>query len=211
MIINSGEYKFKTADKAAHHDWLIPSIYFLLSQIKRPSTQVKILDAGCGNGYLAGCLAKDGFLVSAIDLTPENIVLARIAYPEVSFYEGSVYDDLTEIMPAGGWDVIVSSDVIEHLFSPQSFLKRMYSQIRPGGGLILTTPYHGYLKNLALSIFNAWDKHLTVDWEGGHIKFFSEKSLSHMLHEQGFENVIFHNSGRVPYLWKSLNCLAIKM
>lgn len=74
----------------------------------------------------------------------------------------------------------------------------------------LTTPYHGYLKNLVLSIFNYWDKHHTVDWEGGHIKFFSERTLRQMLMATGFANITFNNAGRLQYLWKSMVCRAQK-
>jgi 2-polyprenyl-6-hydroxyphenyl methylase/3-demethylubiquinone-9 3-methyltransferase len=79
----------------------------------------------------------------------------------------------------------------------------MHRHLKPGGVIILTTPYHGYLKNLALSLLNAWDKHFTVDWEGGHIKFFSPKTLSAMLKEAGFGEIEFRGAGRLPYLWKT--------
>ena len=107
-------------------------------------------------------------------------------------------------------DLIVSTEVIEHLYSPETFLKTLYKVIRPGGSIILTTPYHGYIKNLALSLANAWDKHHTVDWEGGHIKFFSEKTLSAMLIQTGFSGIKFNNAGRLPWLWKSMVCGAKK-
>jgi len=79
-----------------------------------------------------------------------------------------------------------------------------------GGSIILITPYHGYLKNLALSLLNYWDKHHTVDWKGEHINFFSEKTLSKMLVEAGFPNITFNNAGRVPWLWESMVCRAEK-
>jgi len=59
-----------------------------------------------------------------------------------------------------------------------------------------------------LSLFDKWDKHFSVDHEGGHIKFFSEKTLARMLNDCGFENVMFHNTGRVRWLWKSMVCRA---
>ena len=40
---------------------------------------------------------------------------------------------------------------------------------------ILTTPYHGYLKLVALSLCNRWDKPFSVDHEGRHIEFFLEE------------------------------------
>jgi len=48
--------------------------------------------------------------------------------------------------------------------------------------LILTTPYYGhYIKNLICSICNLWDYQFTTDWYGGHIKFWSLKSLTNLL------------------------------
>ena len=80
----------------------------------------------------------------------------------------------------------------------------------PGGYVILTTPYHGYLKNIAISLFNEWDQHHHPEREGGHIKFFSEKSLARVLTENGFSDIVFRNAGRLPYFWKSMVCRAQK-
>jgi hypothetical protein len=77
-----------------------------------------------------------------------------------------------------------------------------------GGYLVISTPYHGYLKNIALSIFNKWDKHHTVLWHGGHIKFWSRKTLTQLLQDNGFEVVGFVGAGRFPYLWKSMILVA---
>lgn len=70
--------------------------------------------------------------------------------------------------------------------------------------MIISTPYHGYLKNLALAATGKLDNHFTVLWDGGHIKFWSVKTLSKLLEEYGFEVVEFKGSGRIPYLWKSM-------
>ena len=60
-----------------------------------------------------------------------------------------------------------------------------------GGEMIISTPYHGYLKNLALAITGKFDRHFTVLWDGGHIKFWSVKTLTKLLNEFGFEVVEF--------------------
>ncbi len=49
-----------------------------------------------------------------------------------------------------GWDLIVSLEVIEHLFAPRRFVAEMFDLLRPGGVFIVTTAYHGYFKNLAV-------------------------------------------------------------
>lgn len=70
--------------------------------------------------------------------------------------------------------------------------------------MIISTPYHGYLKNLALAITGKMDMHFTALWDGGHIKFWSVKSLTQLLDEFGFKVVEFRGSGRLPYIWKSM-------
>jgi uncharacterized protein (AIM24 family) len=72
------------------------------------------------------------------------------------------------------------------------------------GQIILTTPYHGYLKNLMLAATGKMDSHFTALWDGGHIKFWSRKTLSTLLEEQGFRVTNFKGSGRLPYFWKSM-------
>lgn len=76
------------------------------------------------------------------------------------------------------------------------------------GYLVISTPYHGYLKNLALSIFNKWDDHHTPLWHGGHIKFWSRIMLTQLLEENGFQVIAFHGVGRLPWLWKSMILVA---
>lgn len=199
------KYGWDSAASTPDHRYTLPAIIELLPR----RTGMRILDAGCGNGAIAGRLAELGHQVTGIDLSEDGIIIARKCYPKVRFEIASVYDDLHSILDHGV-DVVISSEVIEHLYYPKKYLANMHSLIKPGGWIILTTPYHGYLKNLALSVFNYWDKHHTVEWEGGHIKFFSEKNLSKMLTASGYLNIKINNAGRLPWLWKSIVCRAQK-
>lgn len=70
--------------------------------------------------------------------------------------------------------------------------------------MIISTPYHGYLKNLVLSLLGQMDYHFHVLWDGGHIKFWSKKTLTKLLEEQGVEDIEFRGCGRFPFLWKSM-------
>ena len=106
------------------------------------------------------------------------------------------------------FDAVVSSDVVEHLYRPADLGECARELLVPGGWLILGTPYHGYLKNLTLSVIDGWDAHHTVGWDGGHIKFFSVKTLSRLVIANGFEVQRFHYFGRAPWLWKNMICVA---
>ena len=196
-------YGWKSSEALNAHAYLWPAIKLLL-----PGGVLNILDVGCGNGYIASQLAAMGNNVIGIDASEDGIAIAREAHPYLRFEVSSAYDDFTDLDFDA--DVAVSSEVIEHLYRPILFFENLFNFLRPGGHVILTTPYHGYLKNLALSLFNRWDRHHTVDWDGGHIKFFSEKTITCMLNACGFDNVIFCNAGRVHWLWKSMVCRARK-
>jgi 2-polyprenyl-6-hydroxyphenyl methylase/3-demethylubiquinone-9 3-methyltransferase len=82
--------------------------------------------------------------------------------------------------------------------------------LEPGGLAIVSTPYHGYWKNLALAAMGRMDSHFTALWDHGHIKFWSIKTLGALLREVGFVDLRFHRAGRVPALAKSMIAVARK-
>jgi 2-polyprenyl-3-methyl-5-hydroxy-6-metoxy-1,4-benzoquinol methylase len=171
----------------------------------------RICDLGCGNGYLAGRLAGLGYEVLGVDASPSGVELGRQHYPQVNFVRESINRGLAETLNAGEFDLIVSSDVIEHLYRPSDLLEAAAALLKPKGHLLVSTPYHGYLKNLTLSITGRMDVHFTALWDGGHIKFFSVKTLSELLGRHGFTELHFSYYGRAPYLWKNMICRARKI
>lgn len=72
----------------------------------------------------------------------------------------------------------------------------------------MSTPYHDYWKNLALSITGRMDAHSTALWDHGYIKFWSIRTLPGLLHEAGFADIRFERVGRVPALAKSMIAIA---
>lgn len=154
------------------------------------------MDLGCGNGFMANQLAGVGFKVVGTDPSASGIDVARTAYPNIQFEQADAYDLLADRF--GKFDLVISIEVIEHCADPASFCRTARSLIKPGGMFILTTPYHGYVKNLALSVFNRWDTHMNPAWVGGHVKLFSCKSLTDMLKREGFDNISIHRIGRIP-------------
>lgn len=75
---------------------------------------------------------------------------------------------------------------------------------------MISTPYHGYWKNLALALAGKMDDHFTALWDHGHIKFWSVRTLDALLEEAGFVDVCFERVGRVPALAKSMVAVARK-
>lgn len=178
-------------------------LYVQTSNIIRNLHAKKILDIGCGNGSLAEHLTGMGLEVVGIEPSKSGIENARLKLPQVKFYCMGVYDDPHKIEEID-FDVVISTEVVEHLFYPRELLRFAKAKLKPGGYLILSTPYHGYLKNLILSVMGKWDTHHTALWDGGHIKFWSKATLSRLLMDEGFEVKDFIGCGRFPYVWKSM-------
>lgn len=180
---------------------LLPHIYALCGNL---GSSVRVLDVGCGNGFVAGRFLERGCQVVGIDLSQEGIAIARKTYPGARFEMLAADDNILTDLGEEAFDIIISTEVVEHLYSPRPYAAGCFGALRPGGRFICSTPYHGYLKNLALSIVNKWDRHLDPLWDGGHIKFWSPNSLYRLLNEAGFEDLQFAGVGRVPYLWMSM-------
>lgn len=195
------DYVWRSARAPAANAYLFPEVERAIAPL---GSRLRIVDLGCGNGAIAGRLAALGHDVVGIEPSPEGVRIAREAHPAARFEIGSVYDaDLPARLGAPA-DVVLSLEVIEHLSAPRRLLEAAHAIVRPGGTLIVSTPYHGYVKNLAISLAGGWDRHFHVARENGHLKFFSRRTLSAMVRDVGFDIVALRGVGRAPLLWKSM-------
>ena len=170
----------------------------------------RVLDLGCGTGYISGRLIARGYQVTGIDVSESGIDLARQAHPQGQFHCCGVGDDGLEARIGGKFDAIVSVEVVEHLYSPAQWAAACYNLLCDNGTLIVTTPYHGYVKNLLLALTGRMDGHFQPLSEGGHIKFWSRRTLTRLLEQHGFHVVAFRGRGRLPGFWKSMILKAVK-
>jgi 2-polyprenyl-3-methyl-5-hydroxy-6-metoxy-1,4-benzoquinol methylase len=189
------------------HAYLLPT---LLAQSIDLPPHSRILDIGCGNGSIAVQFAKRGHSVVGIDLAEAGIRIARETCRAGRFEVLAADKQLLENLGEQPFDLVYSLEVIEHLYNPRSFMAASYSATKSQGKFICTTPYHGYMKNLMLSLMGGWDKHLNPLFDGGHIKFFSRETLSALMTESGFEKVRFQGCGRLPHLWKSMMMVGVR-
>jgi len=188
---------------------LSATVAALVSQLASVRT---VCDLGCGNGYLSGLLLEKGYSVVGVDASKSGIEIARDMYgSRARFHCAQIDAGFPASLGLGRFDCAVSSDVVEHLYRPKDLISCARSLLVPGGWLVIGIPYHGYLKNLALSVLDCWDAHHTVDWDGGHIKFFSVRTLTKLVKDGGFSVERFRYFGRVPWLWMNMICIARKL
>ena len=207
-------YIYESGEQNCSHDYLLPCILRLLDDVRRVAgsphhkKDKNLFEVGCGNGSVASAITSRGWKVTGIDPSRQGIQYARSQYPDLSLYQGSAYDDLAERY--GHFPVVLSLEVVEHVYDPRRYASTVFSLLEPGGTAIISTPYHSYLKNLALALTGKMDAHFTALWDHGHIKFWSYKTLSMLLTETGFTDIRFERVGRIPPLAKSMIAIARK-
>jgi 2-polyprenyl-3-methyl-5-hydroxy-6-metoxy-1,4-benzoquinol methylase len=194
------DYGYDNNLRPIHFNYVEPAIMNWLDKNRNQT----ILDIGCGNGYLINDLIAKGYNAYGTDASVKGIEQARKTNPGHFFVQDVSSGQLPAELRQLKFDTIICTEVIEHLYDPADFIAFCRSILVPGGEIIISTPYHGYLKNLFLSVFNKWDTHISPLWLGGHIKFWSRDTLTKLLTEGGFDPQDFKGCGRLPYLWMSM-------
>ncbi|XP_046857214.1 LOW QUALITY PROTEIN: ubiquinone biosynthesis O-methyltransferase-like [Xenia sp. Carnegie-2017] len=154
----------------------------------KPLESKTILDIGCGGGILSEPLARLGAKVTGIDASEEVIKVARNHAkhdPEVKEnvnYECTSVEDLVD----QSFDVVVASEVIEHVADQVMFVKKCSQLTKLGGALIITTINRTPLSYL-LAIFGA-EYVLNIVEPGTHDwkKFIADDELASLVIQSGY-------------------------
>jgi len=201
-------YRYGDAESNAAATMLLPIVCRLLDKVELSAGCRQLFELGCGNGYVANVLTQKGWDVTGVDPSLEGIQQANSTYPTLKLENGSAYDDLSA--QYGHFPVVLSLEVIEHVYAPRLYAKTVFDLLQPGGVAIISTPYHGYWKNLVMALTGKMDSHFTALWDHGHIKFWSIKTLTTLLTEAGFIDIHFERVGRIPLLAKSMIAIVRK-
>ena len=145
-------YRYSDATHSCAHAYLMPTVKAELHKIKESlkGGVPRLFHFGCGNGTVAASIKEEGGAVSGVDPSSEGTSAAAEMYPDLHLKEGSAYDDLVSLY--GRFPVVVSLEVVEHVYAPREYARTLFDLVEAGGTAIISTPYHGYLKNLAMAV-----------------------------------------------------------
>jgi 2-polyprenyl-3-methyl-5-hydroxy-6-metoxy-1,4-benzoquinol methylase len=96
----------------------------------------KILDFGCGTGWLAERLAEFGD-VTGVDLAERVILDAQARAPHIKFLAGDFFQ---LPLPRAHYDIVVSQEVVAHVPNQAAYIDRAAELLKPGGYFVITTP-----------------------------------------------------------------------
>jgi ubiquinone biosynthesis O-methyltransferase len=109
---------------------------FVLGAVQRClSPDARLVDLGCGTGWLSERLADHVASVTAVDVADEVIARARERAPHVRFLAGSAMELPTD----GNYDAVVCDNTFAHVADQAAFVERMADLLKPDGWLFLTT------------------------------------------------------------------------
>ena len=154
-----------------------------------PLRGARVLDVGCGAGLLSEAMAREGASVTALDLAPELIDVAKLHLLEsglqVDYRLVSVEDLATE--SAGSFDAITCMEMLEHVPDPGSVLRACASLLRPGGKLFVSTLNRTPLAFAVAIVGAEYIASLLPKGTHDYKSFIRPAELSNWLREAGLE------------------------
>lgn len=148
----------------------------------------RVLDVGCATGYLAAELDRRGCEVLGVEVDADAAAQARpwcaevvVGDLEAAFTHGEV-----ERMAAGGVDVVVCGDVLEHLRDPWAVLAWLRTLLRPGGIAVVSVPNIAHWtarRELLRGRFRYADFGL---FDRTHLRFFTRETARELATRAGF-------------------------
>jgi len=115
------------------------AMYFAVKKIlmQNIGKSENILEVGSGLGYLTYAIRQEGYSATGLDISTDAVNKAR-----ASFGNNYICEDVYQyaLKNIGKFDVVLLTEIIEHVPDPSAFLDALMSLLKPGGKLIISTP-----------------------------------------------------------------------
>ncbi|MDB5105075.1 MAG: SAM-dependent methyltransferase [Fibrobacteres bacterium] len=168
----------------------------------------RILDVGCGDGFLSADFRKLGMYTIGVDASPGAVEAAKGRCDEA--YVADLGNAKLPV-PDACVDLIWAGEIIEHIFDTETFVEDLLRVLQPGGRLIMSTPnLASWINRVSLAIGQQpfftelgvrksnWGSFLRkVGEPAGHIRNFTPGGLRHLLVSCGWTYESLHGAGLI--------------
>jgi SAM-dependent methyltransferase len=162
----------------------------------------RVLDLGCGDGWLTAELARLGADPIGVEVAQAAVDRARGRHPELDIRLAEIDGPLP--LADTSVDVVWSSEVIEHVADTARWLSEVRRVLRPAGRLLITTPNHSRLRLLVAGI------ELYSEPLGDHLHLYAESSLRVVLNDFHFHEITITAWGGPPLARRVLCAVALR-
>ncbi len=197
--MNHDQNEINKFNNLAHEWWNLDGEFQTLHQINPIRLEFikshidiankKILDIGCGGGILSEAMAKNGAIVTGIDLAPQSIEIAKLHLYESNLdidYQCITVEDFAATN-SGDYDVITCMEMLEHVSNPDYVIKNCYKLLKPGGCIFLSTLNRNIVSYVLGVIAAEYLLKLIPKGTHEYKKFIKPSELRRILALNGFE------------------------
>lgn len=164
------------------HDFVFKYGEYLV-QMLTPQEGERILDVGCGTGYLTNLIASSGAFVTGMDNSVDMIAKAKNAYPHLPFKVASV----TGFKFDESFDALFSNAVLHWVTEKEKAIQCMYNNLKPGGRLVLEMGGKGNVEKIVSALKTALLKYGYKENANRQMWYFPSLSeYTGLLEKQGF-------------------------
>lgn len=174
-----------------------------------------VLDVGCGNGQLLYQLADRYRNLIGLEYSAHRLEHAKLNLPKERFTPVQGSAEHMDELESNSVDCIVSADTIEHIPDVYRAAAELLRVVKPGGKLVINTPNIAFIKKRALLFMGRFpstsqpNEGLGNDilFDGGHLHYFTYRSLSLVLERAGFvieKRVGYGDWGRIHDIYPPL-------
>lgn len=146
--------------------------------------RLRVLDLGCGGGHNGALLKRAGAReVVGVELDAGAAAQARKRLDAV--VQGDLaHLDLAQLGDEP-FDVILASDVLEHLADPEAVLARALTRLRPGGAVVVSLPNVAHVVVFANLLMKRWPRRSSGIFDRTHLRFFAKRDMVRLLEGAG--------------------------
>lgn len=161
----------------------------------------KVLEIGCASGRISKRLSENGCSVVGVEIDKKSAIKAEKFCHKVINSDIEALEKLD--YPNNYFDVILLSNVLEHLHSPPKVLKNLKKYLNKNGYIVVVLPN---IANIIIRInllFGKFDYEESGILDKTHLRFFNEKSSKNLLKEAGFKITKFDIVPAIPLIYKN--------